>query len=49
MRGKDPVIWMIHTGTRLKPYLCCQEHEEILIARGGWNGTGERQSEHVSS
>lgn len=47
MRGKDPVIWRIHSGIRLRPYLCCQEHEDMLIARGGWNGTGERQNKEA--
>jgi hypothetical protein len=53
--GWDPITWTIHSGNELMmpnmgPFplhvqvVCCMEHEEALIARGGWDGTGERQS-----
>jgi hypothetical protein len=58
-QGWDPITWYIHTGMSLNlgeglgeiaftsEVTCCMEHEERLIERGGWDGTGERQSEHV--
>jgi hypothetical protein len=58
MQGWDPITWWIHSGMSINvpgvgeiPFTsnvhCCMEHEERLIERGGWDGTGERQSEHV--
>jgi hypothetical protein len=54
-KGWDPIVWTIHNGSELMsahhdpiPFhsqvVCCPEHEDKLIARGGWDGTGERQS-----
>lgn len=54
--GWDPIIWWIYNGMSFDPgsgigkidfserVVCCMKHEEELIARGGWDGTGERQS-----
>lgn len=47
MRGNDPIIWRVHNGRRIIPVLCCPGHEDALIARGGWDGTGERQNKEA--
>lgn len=44
MRRQDPIIWQVHDGKKLIPVLCCKEHEDFLIARGGWDNTGKRQA-----
>lgn len=54
-KGWDPIVWTIHSGSELMsrghepiPFhsqvFCCPKHENALIERGGWDGTGERQS-----
>lgn len=57
--GADPIIWWIYNGMSLNlgsgqgsidmssRVVCCPEHEDALIARGGWDGTGERQNKEV--
>jgi len=47
MRGRDPIIWQVSTGIALRPYLCCMYHEDMLIAKGGWDGSGNRQNKEA--
>jgi hypothetical protein len=50
-RGWDPIVWLIHNGrsresddaTMHQQVVACRRHEDALIERGGWDGTGVRQ------
>jgi hypothetical protein len=54
-KGWDPIVWWIYNGSSLMSsnhppiplssrVVCCLKHEDALIKRGGWDGTGERQN-----
>lgn len=53
--GRDPIVWIIHTGNSIMDkdsdntpihsrIVACRPHEDALIERGGWDGTGVRQA-----
>lgn len=58
-KGWDPIVWWIYNGMSLdvghgigplqlsSRVVCCVEHEDALIERGGWNGTGDRQNKEM--
>jgi hypothetical protein len=59
-KGWDPIIWWIYNGMTLDAghgtiihlssrIVACLPHEEVLIANGGWDGTGERQYKVASN
>ena len=59
-KGWDPIVWTIHSGSELmspdhdpitfhSQVVCCPEHEDALIERGGWDGTGDRQNKEAKA
>ena len=59
-KGWDPIVWTIHSGSELMSadhdpipshlqVVCCPKHEDTLIERGGWDGTGDRQSKEAKA
>jgi hypothetical protein len=53
--GWDPIVWLIYNGMSLgvpglksiqlsSRIVACPRHEDMLIANGGWDGTGVRQN-----
>lgn len=55
-KGWDPIVWWVHNGRSYNAgggtivqlsscVIACRIHEDKLIADGGWDGTGDRQSD----
>lgn len=52
-KGWSPIVWMIINGNEYvaqglrvplsSQVFACKMHEDLLIADGGWDGTGDRQ------
>lgn len=54
-KGWNPIVWNVYNGRsvstgkgdhiQLSSYIiACKMHEDVLIAGGGWDGTGKRQN-----